>query len=96
LIGSVSSAATAVLVGADGWRVVVAPGEVPVEDWVAVAVAVVVDAVVVGVVVVGVDEVVVVAAAPVVVVLVELLDPPAPHPPIIESTIRATMPHVII
>jgi hypothetical protein len=90
LIGSVSSAASAVPVGADGSpRVVVVVGEV--DD----SVAVVPDVVVAGAVAVGVDEVVVGAAASVVVVLVELLDPPAPHPPIIESTITATMPHVM-
>jgi hypothetical protein len=87
LIGSVSSAASAVPVCPDAWRVVAA-GEVAVDDWVVVVVGAVA---VVDVVVADVDELVVVAATAVDVVLVELLDPQ----PMTPSTITTATTHVM-
>jgi hypothetical protein len=85
LIGSVSSAANAVPVCAGDWWVVVAAGEVVVDDWVVV----VADAVVVDV-----DELVVAVMAAVVVVLVELLEQPVMEPKT-PSTITMATTHVM-
>jgi hypothetical protein len=85
LIGSVSSAASAVPVCPDAWRLVVAADEVVVDD----CVAVVVGAVAVGAVVVDVDELVVVAATEV--VTAELPDPQ----PMTPSTVTTATTHVM-